>query len=93
MPNFGGDKTYFIFLYTPGGSWRTGKSILKQSLDEHFAYMTELKDSGVRKLGGAFTDNAGAMEILEMETLEQAKTIILADPAVMSGIFDASVHT
>ena len=55
--------------------------------------MTELKDSGVRKLGGAFTDNAGAMEILEMETLEQAKTIILADPAVMSGIFDASVHT
>ena len=83
---------YFVFLHTPGASWRADKSIFEQLLEEHFAYMTELEASNVLKLGGGFTDNAGAMGILEVDTLETAKAIVANDPAVRDGIMNASVH-
>ena len=54
--------------------------------------MTELEASNLLKLGGGFTDDAGAMGILEVETLEEAKDIVFNDPAVKEGIMNASVH-
>ena len=83
---------YFVFLYTPGASWLAGKSILEQPLEEHFAYMAELEAANILQLGGGFTDDAGAMGILEVETLEIAEDIAFNDPAVKNGIMNVSVH-
>lgn len=83
---------YFVFLYTPGAAWQTGKPMLEQPLEEHFAYMAKLEAANVLKLGGGFTDDAGAMGVLEVVILEKAKEIVANDPAVKNGIMRASVH-
>lgn len=83
---------YFVFLYKPGTNWLLGKPPLEQPLGGHFKYMSEL--AGLKKLvvGGGFLDGAGAMGILQVETLEEAETLVAKDPAVADNIVVASVH-
>ena len=83
---------YFVVLYTPGTSWRTGKAVLEQPFERHFAYMAELEASGILKLGGGFADDTGAMGVLEVESLEKAENLVANDPAVKDHIMDANVH-
>ena len=62
-------------------------------LNGHFDYMTELENSGFLKLGGGFTDGAGAMGILEVDDLAQAEALIRQDPVIQHEVLTAQVHS
>ena len=87
MPN-----EYFVFLYVPGPGWLSHKPITEQPLSEHFAYMERLTGEGILVLGGPFKDDQGAIGVLEVANLAEAREVIDNDPAVRDGIFQAEVH-
>jgi len=59
----------------------TSKDALK-TLVEHTAYMKELEDQGKVLMAGGFLDGTGGMDIMEVDTLEEALEISKNDPLV-----------
>lgn len=83
---------YFVFVYRPGPAWVEGKSIRKQPIIAHAAYMNKLEREGTLLLGGPFKDDAGAFGILQCESIDAAWKLIEADPAIRDQIMIAQVH-
>ncbi len=90
--NSGDTGQYFVVIYRPGTGWLEGKPIREQPTSEHVAYMKKLKTLGTLVLGGPFKDSAGAMVIIECETLAAAKQFVDEDPAIQTGLFVAEIH-
>src|SRR5262245_13968487 len=82
----------FVFLYRPGPAWREGAPFSEQGLGPHGAYMSQLLDAGRLFAGGGFADQDGGMAIVIASSLEEARRLLAADPAVTSGIFVAEVE-
>ena len=85
-------ENLYAIIYTPGRSWIAEASVFDQPLREHGAYMARLHDEGVVVHGGPFTDNAGGLVIVAAESDAAAQSVVENDPAVQSGVFDASFH-
>ena len=83
---------YAVFIYYPGSNWQQGKSIFEQALEGHASYMSKLEQEGILRIGGAFTNSAGAMGILNVDTFEQAKALVQQDPAIQNKIMKADIH-
>ena len=86
------ETNYYAFIYSPGPNWLTNQPITKQPLAGHFQYMSRLETEGKLILGGGFTDGSGAMGVLHVSSLEEAREIIENDPAVKEGIVTAQTH-
>lgn len=54
--------------------------------------MLNLYIKGSMKLAGPLTDDAGGAVLLAVAGESEAKTIVVADPAVKSGIFVYEMH-
>ncbi len=63
----------------------TSKVVLK-ALVEHTAYMKGLEDAGKVMIAGGFMDGTGGMEILDVETLEEALELSKNDPLVKNNL-------
>jgi len=81
--------TYYVAIYEAGPAWGQGQPPLAQpGIQEHFAYMDELHRRGALVLGGPLVGNierselAGALLIINAASLEEAKALVLADPAL-----------
>ncbi len=62
-------------------------------LKSHVEHIRSLDNKGVLCLCGPFADNDGAMQILEAETLEEAKKYLLQDPFIVQKYYgDYSIH-
>ncbi|WKZ38343.1 MAG: YciI family protein [Anaerolineales bacterium] len=83
---------YYVFIYFPGPNWLTNQPIANQPLAGHFQYMTRLEAEEKLVLGGGFTDDSGAMGMLFVSDLEEAREIIENDPAIKEGIVTAQLH-
>ena len=83
---------YFVVIYRPGPGWHEGKTIRQQPTAEHVGYMKELTQLQRLVLGGPFKDDAGAMTILECESLEAATQLVADDPAIQTQLFTAEIH-
>ena len=81
----------FVFLYSPGPKWIAGKSVFEQPLETHQAYMVRLANDKTLITGGPFTDNSGAMGIIQAENLDHARQVIELDPAVRDQVVTARV--
>jgi len=67
----------------------------KLIVDQHFTNLQKLLDEGKLILAGRSLDEDDrkfGIVIFEAETLAQAETIMLNDPAVLSGIMIAELH-
>lgn len=84
-------KTYLV-VYRPGPAWLPGKPIAEQPLKDHGRYILSLYVKGSLKSGGPFSDNAGGAATFEAADDDEAKAVVAADPAVISGVFVAEVH-
>ena len=82
----------FVIYYTPGASWKTDKPFMEQDLRAHGAYMKELYDKDQLTHGGPFLDSTGGMSIIRAEDMDEAKAILAADPAIINGVFKATLH-
>lgn len=63
----------------------TSKDTLK-TLVEHTAYMKELEDKGKVLIAGGFLDGTGGMDIIEVDTLEEALEISKNDPLAKNNL-------
>ncbi len=81
----------FVFLYSPGPKWIAGKSVFEQPLENHQAYMVRLVKDKILMTGGPFTDNSGAMGIIQADNLDHARQVIQLDPAVRDQVVTARV--
>ena len=82
----------YLLIYKAGPAWQAGKPLSQQGLRPHGAYMKSLFDDGRLVAGGPMTDTEGGLAIIRVASAEEAKKVLAADPAIVSGIFTAEVH-
>jgi hypothetical protein len=74
-------KTVALFL-RPGPNWDSSKPVREQRFwDEHARFVDDLFERGVVMLAGPFApDGTGALVILNVETVDEARAIYADDP-------------
>jgi uncharacterized protein len=82
----------FLVVYRPGPAFLAGKPLAQQPLQEHGRYILSLYVKGALKHAGPFGDDTGGAAVFEATDETEAKAIVAADPAVVSGVFLADLH-
>jgi uncharacterized protein YciI len=82
----------FLFQYAPGPAWRPGVPMRQQGLGPHAAYMQRLQDEGRLFAGGGYVGADGGMAIVSAASVDEARALLAADPAITSGIFIAELR-
>jgi uncharacterized protein len=74
-------KTVALFL-RPGPNWDSSRRVREQQFwDEHAAFVDGLFERGLVMLAGPFApDGTGALVILNVETVDEARAIYAEDP-------------
>ena len=85
-------RQLFLFQYSPGPAWRAGVPMREQGLAPHGAYMQRLENEGRLFAGGGYVNADGGMAIVMAASLEEARVMLAADPAITSGIFVAELR-
>jgi uncharacterized protein YciI len=82
----------FLVIYRPGSGFLPDKPLSEQPLREHGRYMLGLFRQGILRMAGGFADNSGGAALIDVATIEEARAIADADPAVSSRVFVHQVH-
>lgn len=85
-------RQLFLFLYSPGPAWRTGRPMREQDLRDHAAYHARLLREGRGFAGGGFVGEEGGLAIVRAASLEEARAMLAADPAIRNGVFIADLR-
>jgi len=74
-------KTVALFL-RPGPNWDSSRGVREQQFwDDHARFVDDLFERGVIMLAGPFApDGTGALVILNVETVDEARAIYADDP-------------
>jgi uncharacterized protein YciI len=80
-------KAGYLITYTAGPAFLAGKPLSEQPLKEHGRYMLDLHKRGVLRMAGGFGDDSGGAAFVDAGSLEAAREIAEADPAVQSKVF------
>ena len=83
----------FVVIYTYGPAWQTEKTVEEQPLfDEHLQYMQQLFAARQLLMGGPFLDTQGALAILDVASVAQARDIVAHDPFVQAQVLEPHLH-
>jgi uncharacterized protein YciI len=82
----------YLFQYSRGPAWREGVPMREQGLGPHAAYMQRLMDQGRLFAGGGYASDDGGMAIVTAASIDEARAMLAADPAIVSGIFVAELR-
>ena len=82
----------FVIEYKPGPAWQAGVPMNRQALGPHAAYWTRLAREGRAIGAGPYLDVDGGMAMINADSMDEARAIVAADPAVTSGVFVSQVH-
>lgn len=85
-------KSTFLVIYKPGSAWLPGKPLAQQPLREHGRYMLDLYSQGRLKIAGPFSDDSGGAVVLYAANQDEAKSTVMKDPAVVTGVFVYELH-
>jgi uncharacterized protein len=85
-------RQLFLFLYRPGPAWRPGVPMAQQDLRAHGAYHARLVHEGRSVAGGGYVGEEGGMAIVRAANLEEARAMLVADPAIQNGVFAAEIR-
>ncbi len=85
-------RALFLFLYRPGPAWIAGRPMAQQNLRSHGQYYSRLMQENRVFAGGGYVGEDGGMAIVRAATLEGARTILAADPAITGGVFVAEIR-
>ena len=80
-------KAGYLITYAAGPAFLAGKPLSEQPLKEHGRYMLDLHKRGVLRMAGGFGDDSGGAAFVDAGSLEAAREIAEADPAVQSKVF------
>jgi len=87
--------TYYVVLLTRGPKWTPQETDeTKRIQEEHLANVHKMFEAGKLILAGPFTDggNLRGIFVLQVGSLEEAKAMANADPAVKAGRLSVEVH-
>lgn len=56
-------------------------------LEKHVTHLRKLDQDEILYLCGPFTNNDGALQILEAENIDQAKNLVLSDPMIKANFY------
>ena len=83
--------TYFVVHFETGPNWDVSLSPADQAgFREHSANLNTLRKKGTIVFGARY--GKFGMIIIQVETLDEAKALVEADPGVRSGIFIYSIE-
>jgi len=85
-------KPGYLIIYRPGPAFLLGKPLSEQPLKEHGRYMLGLYRKGTMRMAGGFADASGGAALIDAESLEEARAIAEADPAVIAKTFIYDLH-
>lgn len=84
---------YVTLFYATGPGWLPDTPVFGQSraamraLAGHRDYLQKLLEAGKLVIGGPYTNGTGGMALFEVESEQEAETILANDPAIISGVF------
>lgn len=87
--------TYYVVFLARGPKWTPQETHeTKRIQEEHLANIRKMFEAGKLILAGPFTDggNLRGIFVLQVGSLEEAKTLADADPAVKAGLLTVEVH-
>lgn len=87
--------TYYVAFLKRGPNWTAEATSETKKLQEgHMAHITSMAESGKLILAGPFADGGDlrGMFVFRTATLEEAKALAEADPAVRAGRFVLELH-
>lgn len=90
-----GMKSYVFVLLKRGANKDTSKLRRREAFNGHFANMKRLSEEGKLMLAGPFDDAAGdwaGLFILDVRKVEDARPLVLTDPAVKAGYLSYELH-
>lgn len=70
-----------------GAAWGDGPPEAQSGWDEHAEWIDTLVDRGTIVMGGPFSDNSGAMLLLDGISVDEAEVLLASDPFVKNGVF------
>lgn len=85
-------RALFAFTYAPGPAWQQGKPMGQQDLRAHARYHADLVKTGASYAAGGFVGEEGGMALIRAASLDQARTILAADPAIQNRVFTATIR-
>lgn len=77
----------FMIRYRPGTAYRPETPLLQQDLRAHGRYMQELTQRGIILAAGPTMAEPGGLVLLQAADMAEARALMMADPAVRSGLF------
>ena len=85
--------TLYAALVKPGPVWRESqKSGQRLDMSRHFAYVMKMREQGKLVMGGPFADGSGGLIVYRAASMDEAKTLVENDPAVIEKVFDPEIH-
>lgn len=81
----------YMIRLRAGPAYRPDVPLLQQDLREHGRYMQELAGRGVILVAGPTNAVSGGLVLLRAASIEEARAMMLADPAIQSGLFVGEV--
>lgn len=85
-------RQVYIIEYRPGPAWQAGVPMNRQALGPHAAYWMRLAHEGRAIGAGPYLDVDGGMAMINAASMDEARAIVAADPAVTTGVFVGEVH-
>jgi uncharacterized protein len=80
-------KRRVIVRIRRGVAWGGGPPEAQPGWEEHAAWIDTHVDRGTIVMGGPFSDNSGAMLVLEGIGVEEVEPLFATDPFVQNGVF------
>jgi uncharacterized protein YciI len=83
----------YLCIYRAGPAWKVGEPVSAQALGPHFEFIKRLLDEGRLFAGGGMDDVAGGgLAIFRAASVEEARAIFAADPALATGLLVGEIH-
>ena len=83
---------YFVILYTFNASCGYTEAEQQKLFADHVRYIKALHANKKIVMSGAYNDTNGGLVILEVESREEAETIMAEDPALKSSLYHGEFH-
>lgn len=85
--------TLFAAVVKPGPAWLEAQAAARRpDMSRHLAYTAQLRSEGKLVIGGPFGDGTGGLLVYRAASLEDARSFLENDPAVIEKFFDAELH-
>lgn len=83
---------FYVLRYSPGENWNNSVSFADQpGVRAHKSYLQEMYANDIIRMAGETADGPGAIVLVRVGSMEQARAVAERDPAVINQILEVDV--